>query len=120
MKKKVFSVLIVIALITASFFAGGYVKEQNHSENRLKRCCNLISFAIDKAENESLSDKSTMNALISNVYAAYELCDDAISSGQLHDLWNYLLHTTDNEEGIKQIVLQELNGVLKAFKALDK
>ena len=119
MKKKILICLIVIALLTASFFAGGYVKEQKHIENRLQRCCTLISFAIDKAENESLSDQSTMNALTSNVYAAYEFCDDTISAKQLHDLWNYLLHTTDNEEDVKFVTLQELNGVLKAFKLAD-
>ena len=62
MKKKILICLIVIALLTASFFAGGYVKEQKHIENRLQRCCTLISFAIDKAENESLSDQSTESA----------------------------------------------------------
>ena len=116
-KKKTFSYLIVVVLLAASFFAGSYVKEQERNHDRSQRCCTLVSFEIDKAENENLADQGTMKALISNVYAAYELCDDVTLADQLHDLWNYLIFEGENDiDTSKKIILNELNAVLRSIK----
>ena len=56
--------------------------------------------ASDKAD--ALSDKyedDTMEALISNVYAAYQYCDDTELSAALHELWNALIFDGKNISG---------------------
>lgn len=118
-KKAIFSVILIIA-VAASFFVGKYVAQAENTYTRNARCCTLIGFAIDKAENGDLSDEGTMDALISNVYAAYQFCDDSKSANQLHDLWNFLIRSSgENVDSLKEIALSELNGVLRAFKVND-
>ena len=118
-KKAIFSVILIIA-VAASFFVGKYVAQAEKTDTRNARCCTLIGFAIDKAENGDLSDEGTMDALISNVYAAYQFCDDSKSANQLHDLWNFLIRSSgENVDSLKEIALSELNGVLRAFKVND-
>ena len=87
---------------------------------RSGRCSTLIGFAIDKAENGDLADQGTMKALISNVYAAYQFCDNSVVANQLHDLWNFLIFESDgNLENTKEIALIELNDALRAIKVSD-
>ena len=118
--KKVFISIILIVIIVASFFAGRYVTQVENTNTRSGRCCTLISFAIDKAENGDLADQGTMRALISNVYAAYQFCDNSVVTSQLHDLWNFLIFESDgNLENAKEIALIELNDALRAVKASD-
>ena len=118
-KKAIFIVILIIA-VAASFFAGKYVAQAENTYARKARCCTLIGFAIDKAENGDLADEGTMDALISNVYAAYQFCDDSKSANQLHDLWNFLIRSSgENVDSLKEIALSELNGVLRAFKVND-
>ena len=118
-KKAIFSVILIIA-VAASFSVGKYVAQAENTDTRKARCCTLIGFAIDKAENGDLADEGTMDALISNVYAAYQFCDDSKSANQLHDLWNFLIRSSgENVDSLKEIALSELNGVLRAFKVND-
>lgn len=118
-RKLLFSILLIVIII-ASFFAGKYMTKKETRENRIERCCTLIGYAIDKAENGNLADQGVMRALISNVYAAYQFCDDSKSVKQLHDLWNYLIFESDsNADGVKDIALQELNAVLHSIKTTD-
>ena len=120
MSKKGFLSVILIVLIVASFFAGKYVTQVEITNARSGRCSTLIGFAIDKAENGDLADQGTMEALISNVYAAYQFCDDSVVANQLHDLWNFLIFESDgNLENAKEIALIELNDALRAVKASD-
>lgn len=119
MKKKIISCLIVLALLTASFFTGSYVKEQKNLDARVQRCRTFVSFALDKAENEDYSDQAVMKALASNIYAAYQYCDDENTTAQLHDLWNYVLDHSD-DAGSKDVVIQELRGVINSYKAPKK
>ena len=115
-KKVVFSVILIIVL-AASFFAGKYVAQAENTDARKERCCTLIGFAIDKTENGDLADEGTLDALISNVYAAYQLCDDSKSANQLHDLWNFLIRSSgENVDSVKEIALIELNSALRAIK----
>jgi hypothetical protein len=122
MKKnsKIVIVIAIIALIVTSFFVGSYVTEQKNSNARKECCSTLIMFAIDKAENGNLTDQGTMRGLISNVYAAYQFCDDSKSANQLHDLWNYLIFESDGSiDMAKEIALHELNAVLCSIKMAD-
>lgn len=117
---KIVIVIMMIALMVASFFAGSYTSEQKNSNARIERCSTLIMFAIDKAESGDLTDQGTMRGLISNVYAAYQFCDDSKSANQLHGLWNYLIFESDsNIDTVKEITLQELNAVLRSIKMTD-
>lgn len=112
MKKTVIAIS-AIALLVASFFIGSHIAEQKSEGKRIANCRTQITFAIDKAENEDLSDPGTMKALISNVYAAYNLCDDNGGAKILHDLWNFLIFEADNDIAFaKEKTLRELNSVL--------
>ena len=117
---KIIIAIILIAIIIASFFAGSYMEKKANETERINRCITLITFAIDKLENEDLSDEGTMRALISNVYAAYQVCDNSKTSNQLHDLWNYLIfESDDNIDAAKDIALHELNDALRTIKTAD-
>ena len=70
-----------------------------------------------EVENGDLSDQDTIEALISNIYAAYEFCDEPISKNQLHDLWNYMIFEYDNNQSGKDILSQELNSISNAIKS---
>ncbi len=114
---KIVVAIVIIALTIASFFIGSYVKEKQNENSRIERCITLIGFAIDKAEDEDLTDQGVMRALISNVYAAYQFCDNSIVANQLHDLWNYLIFESDNNiDAAKEIALHELNSALQSIK----
>lgn len=107
----------LIVIIVASYFVGCHITEQKNSRTRTERCRTLITFAIDKAENEDLTDQGVMKALISNVYAAYQFCDESKSVNQLHDLWNYLIfESNSNIDNAKEITLRELNAVLHSIE----
>ena len=113
-------IAIIITFIISSFFIGRYIEESQNNKVRIARCNTLIGFAIDKAEEEDLSDQGVMRALISNVYAAYQFCDNSKAANQLHDLWNYLLFESDNDlDVVRKTVLYELNEVLQAIKMTD-
>ena len=122
MKKhsKMVLTIAMIALVVMSFLAGSYMTEQKNSDARIERCRTLIMFAIDKAENGDLTDQGTMRGLISNVYAAYQFCDNSKSANQLHDLWNYLVFESDGSTAVgAEIALRELNAVLHSIKMTD-
>ena len=85
---KIFALLAAVILAVGGFSAGRYAENQENMQTRQQRCRMLIGFAVDKAESEDLRDPDTMEALISNVYAAYYCCDEPAAAEQLHDLWN--------------------------------
>ena len=118
--KKVFLGVILIVLIVASFCAGKYLTRVENTKARSERCGALIGFAIDKAENGDLADQGTMKAYISNVYAAYQFCDNSVVANQLHDLWNFLIFESDgNLENAKEIALIELKDALRSIRVSD-
>ena len=117
MNRKAFFIVILMISIVASFLVGKHVTQAENTDARKARCCTLVGFAIDKAENGDLADQGTMDALISNVYAAYQFCDDSKVASQLHNLWNLLIFERDGSiESIKEIALIELNDALRAIK----
>lgn len=111
--------LVFIICVAASFFAGSYLKEQAHTNSRMQRCQTLITFAIDKSENEDLSYQDNMEALISNVYAAYQFCDDPHLAAQLHDLWNTLIFEGEDYWGKENALAAQLRTILETLQATD-
>lgn len=87
--------LLVLVLMGVSFFAGRSAANQAHREERQQRCQTYLSWAIQKAKTEELQQQSTMEALLSNLYAAYGVCDDPALAAQLHRLWNQLIFERD-------------------------
>lgn len=108
----VFSILII-----ASFFWGELYKEQEYINSRMQQCETLVSLAINKVENQDISDQGVMKALISNIYAAYELCDDSILAEELHDLWNDLIFESDSYDAIHDTTQKKLKDILQTLKA---
>lgn len=117
--KNLFFGIVIVGLIIASYFTGSFVKEQAYNQSRLQRCNTLISFALDKVENADLSDEDIMEALISNIYAAYEFCDDSIVKQQLHGLWNDLIFENKKGVVIRDQILNELTTISKQLKIIE-
>ena len=117
-KKNLLIIIFGLVSIIVSFFMGAQIKEQQYLNDKKQRCLTIITFALDKVENQDLTDQDNVEALISNVYAAYELCDDPILKQQLHDLWNYLIFEADDLKAMKDISLIELKSVSERLKIL--
>ena len=113
MKKttRAFIIFVFIISVGASFYAGSYLKEYTNSKNRKHGCSNLLSFAIDKINTEDLNDPDTMEAFISNIYAAYMYCDKPAPSQQLHDLWNTLVFEGESYIGKEDALLETLENI---------
>ena len=112
--KKTMKVVILAAfliVIGVSFFIGRQAERQEYLDNRLQNCHTLISFAIDKAENQDISDPDIMEALISNVYAAYQFCDQPHLSEQLYDLWNTLIFDGNRYIGQEDMLVAQLRNI---------
>jgi len=88
-------------------------------DSRMRRCQTLITFAIDKAESEDLSYQDNMEALISNIYAAYQFCDDPSLSAQLHDLWNTLIFEGERYIGNEDTLTAQLRTILDIMQTMD-
>lgn len=117
--KKTTKVVVAVAFLVAigvSFFAGSHMKQQEYFNDRLQHCHSLISLAVDKVENEDISDQDVLEALISNVYAAYEFCDKSDLSEQLHDLWNTLIFDSDSYIGKEDMLVTQLKDIAEMLK----
>ena len=107
---KILALLAAVVLAGGGFSAGRYAEEQENMQIRQQRCRMLIGFAVDKAESEDLRDPDTMEALISNVYAAYHYCDEPAAQ-RLHDLWNTLIFEPEAYTGGEEVLVEVLQGV---------
>lgn len=117
-KQKAVIRIVLIGIIILSFFAGRYVSQRENAQFRRDRCGTQIEFAISKLEKEDLADQGVMRALVSDVYGAYLLFDDAQAAARLHDLWNFLIFESDGDlENAKDAALTELNDLLRTVKA---
>ena len=110
---KILALLAAVVLAGGGFSAGRYVEDQENMQIRQQRCRMLIGFAVDKAESEDLRDPDTMEALISNVYAAYHYCDEPAAE-QLHDLWNTLIFEPEAYTGGEEVLVEALQGVARS------
>ena len=103
--------LVFIAAIAASFWAGSCWEKEKLDDSRTQRCVRLLSFAIDKVENHKLSDDGVREALISNLYAAQEFCDDVALHAQLNDLWNTLIYRSETYIGHEDELAAQLRQI---------
>ena len=97
-----------IAISAISVFAGSHIKEKDYLNSRTQRCTELISFAIDKIVRE---------ALLSNVYAAYQFCDNPNVSNLLHDLWNELIFEGESSVDSKDVLVAQLKDLVEMIRA---
>lgn len=108
--KKAAAAVIFIAAVCISFFAGQYLSGKKQTKARAEKCHTMMTFAVDKLDEMSGGyDEDTMEALISNIYAAYEYCDDPHMASALHDLWNAIIFDGENisgKEGELKLALQ--------------
>lgn len=114
--KIVLGACLIISMVI-SYIVGNQMKEHEMRRNRLQQCNTLISFAIDKAENHDLADQDIMEALISNVYAAYQFCDDSAAAAQLHELWNGLIFEGDSFTGKEDVLVERLQNIAEMIKS---
>lgn len=117
--KLIISVVCILAVVI-SFLIGNSLREREYLKQREERCATLIHFAIDKAQNEDLSDEKVMKALISNVYAAYQFCDNSYSAGLLHDLWNELIFDDEKYIESPDILVSQLVNFEEQIKAKNR
>ncbi len=110
--KKLLVAVLALAALAGAFYGGQYTKEQEYRNAKNQRCRQYLLFAIDKAENKDLSDDMVMEALISNVYAAHELCMDPEKSALLSDLWNTLMLRGEDVLGHEDALTQHLREIL--------
>ena len=108
--KKFLMAVILIAAVCLGFFAGISFSHHQQAENRAERVHTFLSLSVDKLENlQQQYDSDVMEALISNVYAAYQSCDDTESlAPALHALWNALIFDGDNLTGQEEALIQAL------------
>lgn len=114
--KKIILTAVLIALAAVSFFAGGCMKEQKYMRKRAEHCKALIVFAEEKAKNRDISDPGVMKAMISNIYAAYNYCDDSVLANELHDLWNDLVFGNEDYEAVKNDTQKRLDDILQRLR----
>ena len=112
-------VIILILAIFASYLAGSHIAEQKHKQAREQRCEAMISFAVSKLEKDVLVDQDTIEALVSNIYAAYQFCDDPDLAGQLHDLWNTLMFREDEFIGREDVLAERLTNIAEVLQMKD-
>ncbi len=117
MKKysKIISCIIFIWAVLAAFSLGRYIEKQQHLQDRQRRREQLIVFAIDKAENKDLSDSGVMDALISNLYGAQEMCDDINIHMLINSLWNDLIFRPELYAD-KDVLIAQLQNILVMLK----
>lgn len=109
--KKTLIALLVLAALCLSFFAGTYTARREHTQNKEAAYETMLRFAVSKLEKERLSD-GFLEALCSNIYAAYCYCDDAQMTSALHLLWNALVFDGDRLTGNE-------NALIGALKSRD-
>lgn len=117
MKKiiRVLFVLIPLAALMAGVFIGNYERDKEYEKQREQRCVRLVSFAVDAVEKKGLSIEGASEFVASNIWAAHELCDDPKVSAKLNDLWNTLVFEKDAYIGQEEILIKELNDIIKEY-----
>lgn len=108
---------IAFCAVICSFLCGRYSKEQEYTASRLQQCQTLISFAVEKVDNKDIADQGVMKALISNIYAAYELCDDPILADELHNLWNELIFESNDINSTNDAVYKKSENISEKLQS---
>jgi len=107
--KKLLVVGVLIVSICLSVFAGYYISNKNNLKDKEIARQALITFAVSKIDDLKIEyDADTMEALISNIYAAIQFTDDGELSTALHELWNALIFDGENIVGKEEDLIQAL------------
>ena len=108
--KKFLMAVMLIAAVCLGFFAGISFSHYQQAENRAERVHTFLSLSVDKLEDlQQQYDSDVMEALISDVYAAYQSCDEKEAlAPALHELWNALIFDGDNLTGQEEALIQAL------------
>ena len=109
MRKLLIACALIVSLILGALL-GHYVNNQKATQAREHRRQILISFAIAKIEDlKDGYDENTMEALISNVYAALQFTDlDEELYSALHDLWSALIIESESISGKEDVLIKAL------------
>ncbi len=108
MKKSRMIGLIVI-LICLSFFTGRYFRDSGEAGNSKRKYETMIALSADKLEDLKAGyNADIMEALISNVYAAYIYSDYSEQGSALYALWNALVFDGENIAGKEDDLKQAL------------
>lgn len=113
MKKRTAIVLVLTVLltVTAAFSVGYHVREQKQPEYDVQACQTLLSLAAQKVQSDDISNPDTMEALVSNVYAAWSHCPDPNAQRKLYDLWNTLIFSYEDYAAQPELVMERLTEI---------
>ncbi len=107
--KKIAVVVVFIASICLSAFAGNYFSDKENMNHREQRSHQMIVFAVSNIEElKAEYDSDVMECLISNIYAAYEYSEISDLSAALHDLWNAFIFDGENITGREDALIKAL------------
>lgn len=115
MKKfgKVLIIMLFVAGVVLSFFAGDYMSDKAHMESRSEEFNKYISLAIDTVEEKGLALEGAAETIASNIWVAHELCDNPEISAELSNLWNTLVYEKDALVGREDVLTSQLKGILE-------
>ena len=118
MKKKTIVFMIILLLVTAgcSYYVATYMSDKEYNESRAQRCSRSILFAIEKIEDKVLSVDGVLEAVVSDIWVAHELCDDPEISAELSDLWNTLVYEEDTYIGQEEVLEKQLKDILAKYQ----
>ncbi len=113
MKKSIVIALVLtfIVCIAAAFSVGYHDRAQKQPEYDAQACQTLLSLAAQKIKYDDISNPDTMEALVSNVYAAWSHCPDPDAQSKLHDLWNALIFSYEDYAAQPELVMERLTEI---------
>ena len=114
MKKlgKALIIVLFVAGVVLSFFAGDYMSDKAHMESRAEEFVQYISLAIDTVEEKGLALEGAAETIASNIWVAHELCDNPEISAELSNLWNTLVYEKDTLVGQEGVLATQLKDIL--------
>lgn len=95
---KALLMVVLLAVMACAFFAGSYISDQEHAENRAERCRRYLSFALDTVTDKGVTLEGASEAVASNIWVAHELCDDPELSAELSNMWNAVVYEDAPED----------------------
>ena len=112
----VLTIVLFIAAVTLSFFAGDYMSDKAHKEEQAEQFGKYISLAIDIVEGKGLTLEGTAETIASNIWVAHELCDNPEISAELSNLWNTLVYEKDTLTGQEDVLVSQLKDILQSYQ----
>ena len=112
----VFIIVLFVAGVVLAFFAGDYMSNKAHMENRAEEFNKYISLAIDTVEDKGLAIEGATETIASNIWVAHELCDNPEISAELSNLWNALVYEKDTLAGQENVLAGQLKDILEGYQ----